>query len=217
MMVPSLLIPLPLLIGASVSLLLFLLVLLFLLGGKPQAGKAGFWLGAAAFALAIVLTISTHKFLDMAEIAVALCVGGGAGFLFGRFWPLMGVSRLAAVCLSLSALAGILLGLALWLSPITFGLVQSERGGVSLPHQVVLFGAVMLSIVVFLFALRSYWAKSVEKWTEQRLAILAGLLGWAVFLVGLLLANVLMTGGGMLSGASAFTLLLKMKCNQKMN
>ena len=90
---------------------------------SPATSRMGNRLGMLGMLIAVVTTLITHDVANLAEIAVAIAIGGLAGFLIARRIAMTAMPELVAAFHSLVGLAAVLVGWAAYLNPEAFGLL----------------------------------------------------------------------------------------------
>lgn len=105
-----------------VSGVLFILALRGL--SSPATSRAGNRYGMLGMTLAVVTTLLTHGIASLAEIAGALALGGGIGFVIARRIKMTDMPQLVAAFHSLVGLAAVLVGWAAYLNPGAFGILE---------------------------------------------------------------------------------------------
>jgi len=104
-----------------VSGVLFILALRGL--SSPATSRAGNRFGMLGMTIAVVTTLVTHGLASLPEIAGALAIGGGIGFVIARQIKMTDMPQLVAAFHSLVGLAAVLVGWAAYLNPEAFGIV----------------------------------------------------------------------------------------------
>ena len=89
---------------------------------SPATSRAGNRYGIVGMTIAMVTTLATHGLASLPEIAGAIAVGGGLGFVTARRIKMTDMPQLVAAFHSLVGLAAVLVGLAAYLNPIAFGI-----------------------------------------------------------------------------------------------
>ncbi|NBC35716.1 NAD synthetase [Novosphingobium sp. FSY-8] len=105
-----------------VSGVLFILALRGL--SSPATSRAGNRYGMVGMVIAVVTTLVTHNIASLPEIAVALAIGGGIGFVIARRIAMTAMPQLVAAFHSLVGLAAVLVGWAAYLNPEAFGIAE---------------------------------------------------------------------------------------------
>ena len=76
--------------------------------------------------IAMVTTLVTHGIASLPEIAGAVAIGGGIGFVTARRIKMTDMPQLVAAFHSLVGLAAVLVGLAAYLNPVAFGIAGAD-------------------------------------------------------------------------------------------
>jgi NAD(P) transhydrogenase subunit beta len=159
---------------------------------SPTSSRRGNRFGMFGMALAVGTTLITHHVGSMWEIAVAILIGGGAGFVIARRIAMTAMPQLVAAFHSLVGLAAVLVACAAYLNPQAFGIADAD----GLIHQVsriemglgVAIGAITFSgsVIAFLKLNGNMSGKPILLPARHiiNLGVLAGILGLiAYFLV----------------------------------
>ena len=93
---------------------------------SPATSRAGNRYGIVGMTIAMVTTLATHGLASLPEIAGAIAVGGGLGFVTARRIKMTDMPQLVAAFHSLVGLAAVLVGLAAYLNPIAFGIAGPD-------------------------------------------------------------------------------------------
>jgi NAD(P) transhydrogenase subunit beta len=91
---------------------------------SPASSRAGNRYGMLGMGIAVVTTLVTHDIASLPEIAIAIAIGGVIGYITARRIAMTDMPQLVAAFHSLVGLAAVLVGLAAWLSPEAFGIVD---------------------------------------------------------------------------------------------
>ncbi|MDE8654084.1 NAD(P)(+) transhydrogenase (Re/Si-specific) subunit beta [Novosphingobium sp. H3SJ31-1] len=97
---------------------------------SPATSRRGNRLGMAGMLIAVVTTLITHEIASLPEILVAIAIGGGIGFVIARRIQMTAMPQLVAAFHSLVGLAAVLVGIAAYLNPGAFGIL--EPGGLDI-------------------------------------------------------------------------------------
>jgi len=92
---------------------------------SPESSRAGNRFGMIGMTIALVTTLITHSIANSAEILGAIVIGGLIGFLIARRIAMTAMPQLVAAFHSLVGLAAVLVGLAAWLNPGAFGILDA--------------------------------------------------------------------------------------------
>ena len=93
---------------------------------SPATSRAGNRYGIIGMTIAMVTTLATHGLASLPEIAGAIAIGGGLGFVTARKIKMTDMPQLVAAFHSLVGLAAVLVGLAAYLNPIAFGIAGPD-------------------------------------------------------------------------------------------
>jgi len=182
--------PWPVALAYLVSGILFILALRGL--SSPATSRRGNRFGMAGMAIAVVTTIATHKFLDMAEILGAIVIGGVIGFIIARRIAMTAMPQLVAAFHSLVGMAAVVVGAAAFLSPLAFGIADPATGEIFSASRIemglgVAIGAITFSgsVIAFLKLNGNMSGKPIMLPGRHviNLAVLAGILGLVAYFV----------------------------------
>src|SRR5688572_23016327 len=98
---------------------------------SPTSSRRGNRLGMAGMAIAVVTTLAIHEIASMAEIALAIAIGGSIGLVTARKIQMTAMPQLVAAFHSLVGMAAVLVGAAAYLNPEAFGI--TDAAGAILP------------------------------------------------------------------------------------
>jgi len=90
----------------------------------PESSRRGNRLGMAGMAIAVVTTLYTHELASLAEIAIAIAIGGTIGLVIARRIQMTAMPQLVAAFHSLVGMAAVLVGAAAFLNASAFGIVD---------------------------------------------------------------------------------------------
>ena len=93
---------------------------------SPATSRAGNRYGMTGMTIAMVTTLLTHGVASLPEIAGAIAIGGGLGFVTARKIKMTDMPQLVAAFHSLVGMAAVLVGLAAYLNPIAFGIAGPD-------------------------------------------------------------------------------------------
>ncbi|MBX9885829.1 MAG: NAD(P)(+) transhydrogenase (Re/Si-specific) subunit beta, partial [Novosphingobium sp.] len=93
---------------------------------SPATSRAGNRNGMIGMTIAMVTTLLTHGVASLPEIAGAIAIGGGLGFVTARRIKMTDMPQLVAAFHSLVGMAAVLVGLAAYLNPIAFGIAGPD-------------------------------------------------------------------------------------------
>jgi NAD(P) transhydrogenase subunit beta len=92
---------------------------------SPSSSRAGNRYGMLGMLIAVVTTLITHDIANIAEIGIAIFLGGIVGFTIARRIAMTAMPELVAAFHSLVGMAAVLVGLAAWLNPGAFGITDA--------------------------------------------------------------------------------------------
>ena len=90
----------------------------------PTTSRQGNRYGMIGMGIAVVTTLVTHEIASLPEIAIAIFLGGIVGFVIARRIAMTAMPQLVAAFHSLVGLAAVLVGLAAWLNPGAFEILD---------------------------------------------------------------------------------------------
>ena len=90
---------------------------------SPATSRTGNRFGMVGMLIAVVTTLVTHDVANIAEIGIAIALGGLVGFTIARRIAMTQMPELVAAFHSLVGLAAVLVGWAAYLNPGAFGLL----------------------------------------------------------------------------------------------
>src|SRR4051812_44866003 len=93
---------------------------------SPTSSRGGNRFGMFGMALAVGTTLVVHHVGSLWEIAVAILIGGGAGFVIARRIAMTAMPQLVAAFHSLVGLAAVLVACAAYLNPQAFGIADPD-------------------------------------------------------------------------------------------
>ena len=123
---------------------------------SPATSRTGNRFGMAGMLIAVVTTLVTHDIANIAEIGIAILLGGIVGFTIARRIAMTQMPELVAAFHSLVGLAAVLVGWAAYLNPGAFGLLLPQ-GGIAPVSKIemglgIAIGAITFSGSVIAFA-----------------------------------------------------------------
>ncbi|WP_116090786.1 NAD(P)(+) transhydrogenase (Re/Si-specific) subunit beta [Sphingomonas crusticola] len=152
---------------------------------SPTSSRRGNRFGMFGMALAVSTTLVMHHVGSLWEIAVAILIGGGVGFVIARRIAMTAMPQLVAAFHSLVGLAAVLVACAAYLNPQAFGIADAD----GIIHRVsriemglgVAIGAITFSgsVIAFLKLNGNMSGKPIMLPARHviNLAVLAGILG----------------------------------------
>ena len=93
---------------------------------SPESSRSGNRYGMAGMLIAIVTTLVTHEVATLPEIAIAILIGGGIGFVVARRIAMTAMPQLVAAFHSLVGMAAVLVAAAAYLNPSAFGILDAS-------------------------------------------------------------------------------------------
>lgn len=93
---------------------------------SPGTSRAGNRYGMIGMTIAVATTLVTHSIASLPEIALAIAIGGGIGFIIARRIQMTAMPQLVAAFHSLVGLAAVLVGLAAYANPEAFGILDAQ-------------------------------------------------------------------------------------------
>ncbi|UAB79703.1 NAD(P)(+) transhydrogenase (Re/Si-specific) subunit beta [Erythrobacter sp. SCSIO 43205] len=92
---------------------------------SPASSRAGNRNGMIGMAIALVTTLVTHDIANIVEIGIAIFIGAIVGVTIARKIAMTAMPELVAGFHSLVGLAAVVVGLAAWLNPGAFGILDA--------------------------------------------------------------------------------------------
>jgi len=93
---------------------------------SPTTSQRGNRAGMLGMAIAVVTTLATHDIASIAEIAVAILIGGSVGLVIARRIQMTAMPQLVAAFHSLVGMAAVLVGAAAFLNPGAYGILGPD-------------------------------------------------------------------------------------------
>ncbi len=93
---------------------------------SPATSRAGNRNGMIGMAIALITTLVTHDLANIVEIAIAVFLGAIVGVTIARKIAMTSMPELVAGFHSLVGLAAVVVGLAAWLNPGSFGILDAD-------------------------------------------------------------------------------------------
>ncbi len=93
---------------------------------SPATSRRGNRFGMAGMAIAVSTTLATHQIASLPEIAAALAIGGGIGWITARRIAMTDMPQLLAAFHSLVGMAAVLVAAAAFLQPENFGIAGPD-------------------------------------------------------------------------------------------
>jgi len=127
-----------------VSGVLFILALRGL--SSPATSRTGNRYGMVGMLIAVVTTLVTHDIANIAEIGVAIFLGGILGFSIARKIAMTAMPQLVAAFHSLVGLAAVLVAMAAFMNPDAFGILGADGNIFSISRVEMALGAAIGAI-----------------------------------------------------------------------
>jgi len=127
-----------------VSGVLFILALRGL--SSPATSRTGNRYGMVGLLIAVVTTLVTHDIANIAEIGVAIFLGGILGFSIARKIAMTAMPQLVAAFHSLVGLAAVLVAMAAFMNPDAFGILGADGNIFSISRVEMALGAAIGAI-----------------------------------------------------------------------
>jgi len=99
---------------------------------SPATSQRGNRFGMAGMLIAVTTTLLTHEIASLPEIAGAIAIGGGIGWIVARRIAMTDMPQLVAAFHSLVGMAAVLVAAAAYLNPQAFGIAGAD----GLIHQI---------------------------------------------------------------------------------
>ncbi|MBO9600889.1 MAG: NAD(P)(+) transhydrogenase (Re/Si-specific) subunit beta [Novosphingobium sp.] len=113
---------------------------------SPASSRAGNRYGMLGMVIAVVTTLVTHEVASLAEIAGAILIGGGFGFVVARKIKMTDMPQLVAAFHSLVGLAAVLVAVAAFLNPDAFGILGADGNILTVSRVEMALGAAIGAI-----------------------------------------------------------------------
>ena len=127
-----------------VSGVLFILALRGL--SSPATSRTGNRYGMVGMLIAVVTTLVTHDIANIAEIGVAIFLGGILGFSIARKIAMTAMPQLVAAFHSLVGLAAVLVAMAAFMNPDAFGILGVDGNILAISRVEMALGAAIGAI-----------------------------------------------------------------------
>ena len=115
---------------------------------SPATSRAGNRNGMIGMVIAVATTLVTHDIANIVEIAIAIAIGGVIGFVIARRIAMTAMPELVAGFHSLVGMAAVVVGLAAWLNPGAFGILD-EAGQILVVSRVELGLGIAIGAITF--------------------------------------------------------------------
>jgi NAD(P) transhydrogenase subunit beta len=115
---------------------------------SPATSRAGNRYGMIGMTIAMVTTLLTHGTASLVEIAGAIAIGGGLGFVTARRIKMTDMPQLVAAFHSLVGMAAVLVGIAAYLNPIAFGIAGAD-GAIEVQSRIEMGLGIAIGAITF--------------------------------------------------------------------
>ncbi|MEO0908399.1 MAG: NAD(P)(+) transhydrogenase (Re/Si-specific) subunit beta, partial [Pseudomonadota bacterium] len=115
---------------------------------SPASSRAGNRYGMLGMGIALVTTLITHDIANIAEIAIAIFLGAIVGVTIARKIAMTSMPELVAGFHSLVGLAAVVVGVAAWLNPGAFEILD-EAGQVFVVSRIELGLGIAIGAITF--------------------------------------------------------------------
>ncbi|MEM6850009.1 MAG: NAD(P)(+) transhydrogenase (Re/Si-specific) subunit beta, partial [Pseudomonadota bacterium] len=115
---------------------------------SPATSRAGNRYGMVGMVIAVATTLVTHSLATIPEIGIAIFLGGIVGVTIARKIAMTAMPELVAGFHSLVGLAAVVVGLAAWLDPVSFGIVD-EAGQILMVSRIELGLGIAIGAITF--------------------------------------------------------------------
>ena len=113
---------------------------------SPATSRRGNRFGMLGMFIAMVTTLVTHQLASIAEIGLAILIGGSIGFLIARRIAMTAMPQLVAAFHSLVGLAAVLVAAAAFVNPEAFGLLGADGNILTVSRVEMALGAAIGAI-----------------------------------------------------------------------
>ena len=116
---------------------------------SPATSQRGNRLGMIGMGIAVVTTLLTHGVASIAEIGIAIAIGGAIGIVTARRIQMTDMPQLVAAFHSLVGMAAVLVGMAAYLNPSAFGILVEDGSDILLNSRIELGLGVAIGAITF--------------------------------------------------------------------
>jgi NAD(P) transhydrogenase subunit beta len=116
---------------------------------SPATSRRGNRLGMIGMGIAVATTLVRHEIASLPEILIAIAIGGGIGILTAKRIAMTDMPQLVAAFHSLVGLAAVLVGVAAYLNPGAFGILQPDGLDILLGSRIELGLGVAIGAITF--------------------------------------------------------------------
>ncbi len=113
---------------------------------SPSTSQRGNRFGMVGMLIAVVTTLVTHDIASLPEIAAAVVIGGGIGFVIARRIAMTAMPQLVAAFHSLVGLAAVLVAAAAFFNPDAFGILGLDSNILAVSRIEMALGAAIGAI-----------------------------------------------------------------------
>ncbi|MEL6542528.1 MAG: NAD(P)(+) transhydrogenase (Re/Si-specific) subunit beta [Pseudomonadota bacterium] len=115
---------------------------------SPATSRTGNRYGMIGMVIAVATTLVTHSLATIPEIGIAIFLGGIIGVTIARKIAMTAMPELVAGFHSLVGLAAVVVGLAAWLDPVSFGIVD-DAGQILMVSRIELGLGIAIGAITF--------------------------------------------------------------------
>ncbi|MDF0545966.1 NAD(P)(+) transhydrogenase (Re/Si-specific) subunit beta [Sphingobium sp. H39-3-25] len=116
---------------------------------SPASSRRGNRFGMAGMAIAVATTLYTHEIANLWEILVAIAIGGSIGFVIARKIAMTDMPQLVAAFHSLVGMAAVAVGVAAYLSPGAFGILDAATNEIHHASRIEMGLGVAIGAITF--------------------------------------------------------------------
>lgn len=116
---------------------------------SPETARRGNRYGMIGMGIAVVTTLVIHDIASLPEILVAIAIGGVIGWVIARRIAMTAMPQLVAAFHSLVGMAAVLVGVAAYLNPQAFGIVDPNSGLINAVSAIELGLGVAIGAITF--------------------------------------------------------------------
>ncbi|WP_336959322.1 NAD(P)(+) transhydrogenase (Re/Si-specific) subunit beta [Sphingobium aquiterrae] len=116
---------------------------------SPASSRRGNRFGMAGMAIAVATTLYTHEIANLWEILIAIAIGGGIGFVTARKIAMTDMPQLVAAFHSLVGLAAVAVGVAAYMSPGAFGILDAATNEIHQASRIEMGLGVAIGAITF--------------------------------------------------------------------
>lgn len=164
---------------------------------SPASSRAGNRYGMLGMLIAVVTTLVTHDIANIAEIGIAMFLGGIIGVTVARKIAMTAMPELVAGFHSLVGLAAVVVGLAAWLDPASFGITDAA-GQILMVSRIELGLGIAIGAITFSGSVIAFLKLSGRMSGNPILLPMRHVinLGTLVAILGMIAANAMSGAGG---------------------